>query len=350
MLKYEYPMQDENISNNNTPRLNLNELTNNGQNKSKIDEKNKTALSNFNLLSGKSELVKQNKFKKYHEKQTLKGHTDRVVCLIQLESGNLVTGSYDCTLRVWDLNRNKCISQKEEIGHIFCLLEFEPKMILTGTSQNYIGLWDLNSPINEKEFNFIRHSLWVNCLVKCDDRFFASASNDSLIIIWDYYNKKYEYELKGHPDSILSLIKLNDGRLCSGYSDGTINIWDWKNKSLQTELKNPQKGWIKCLYHLKNDLLLTGSDDIKVWENWSCIKTLTEHQKCVRTLCQIDDNYFASGSFDHTIKIWDLRDFSNCQTLEGHIGSVICLIKLKNNQLASCSNDGTIKIWGNKSK
>ena len=343
----EYPIQDGSIPQI-SPKLNIDNYVNNHPNESKINEKDRSTVTNFHLFNysnTKSELIKQNKFKEYHEKQTLKGHTDRVVSLIQLESGNLVTGSYDCTLRVWDLNKNKCISKKEEIGYIFCLLEFEPKMILTGTSENYIGLWDLNSPINEREFTFIRHTLWVNCLVKCDDRFFASASNDGLIIIWDYYNRKNEYELKGHIDSILSLIKLNDGRLCSGFSDGTINIWDWKKKSIQVELKDPQNGWIKCLYQLKNGLLLTGSDDIKVWKNETCIKTITEHNKCVRAFCQIDDFHFASGSFDHTIKIWDLRDFNNCQTITGHNGSVICLIKIKNNKIASCSNDGTIKIW-----
>ena len=59
----------------------------------------------------------------------------------------------------------------------------------------------------------------------------------------------------------------------------------------------------------------------------------------------MDDDHFASGSFDNTIKIWDLNTFESNQTLEGHKSPVICVIKLKGNKLASCSNDKTIKIW-----
>ena len=37
------------------------------------------------------------------------------------------------------------------------------------------------------------------------------------------------------------------------------------------------------------------------------IGELKGHEDSVRTLCKIDDNYFASGSFDNTIKIWDFN-------------------------------------------
>ena len=57
-------------------------------------------------------------------------------------------------------------------------------------------------------------------------------------------------------------------------------------------------------------------------------------------------NYFASASFDNTIKIWNIN-FLNCeQTLEGHSSNVVNIIKLKGStNLASCSTDNTIKIW-----
>ena len=68
----------------------------------------------------------------------------------------------------------------------------------------------------------------------------------------------------------------------------------------------------------------------------------------MRTLCKIDDNYFASGSFDNKIKIWDLRQLNCFQTLEGHHSNVTTVIKLNNDNLASCSCDKTIIIWKQK--
>ena len=43
-------------------------------------------------------------------------------------------------------------------------------------------------------------------------------------------------------------------------ADLTIKIWDWQKGYCIIELKSHQK-WIKCLYQLKDGILLSGSDD-----------------------------------------------------------------------------------------
>ena len=165
----------------------------------------------------------------------MEGHSEKVVSLIQLESGYIATGSYDSSIRIWDIDNGQCISYFYELGNVLCLLEFETNKILAGTSENNIGLWDLNNT-QDSIFNFTQHQLWVNCLVKCDEQHFASASNDANIIIWNYKNRKLASILQGHTDCILTLIKLNNGLLCSGSADLTIKIWDWKKQCSLIEL------------------------------------------------------------------------------------------------------------------
>jgi len=53
----------------------------------------------------------------------------------------------------------------------------------------------------------------------------------------------------------------------------------------------------------------------------------------------------ASGSFDNTIKIWNLISGECIQTLKGHTNVVCSLATLPDNKLASGSSDETIKIW-----
>ena len=93
--------------------------------------------------------------------------------------------------------------------------------------------------------------------------------------------------------------------------------------------------------------MLSGSEDktIKIWKNNQCITTIEGQNRAVRNFWQVDDNHFASSSFDRTIKIWNIRALENVQTLKGHENNVTCIIKLKDNRLVSCSNDKTIKIW-----
>ena len=107
------------------------------------------------------------------------------------------------------------------------------------------------------------------------------------------------------------------------------------------------ENWIRCLSQFDDQTFLVGSEkSISIWKNQQTIAYLSEHQKDVRDLCIIDKNYFASASFDNTIKIWNMNTFTCEQTLEGHTSNVINVIKLKgSDDLASCSSDQTIKIW-----
>ncbi len=293
----------------------------------------------FNFLKSKNE-----KTKEYKLIEELHDHKDKIVTLIELSNNNLCSGSYDKTIKIWDIKTKECITTINESGYVLCLLEFLPNQILSGTSDNNIKLYNINS--EEDPYIFEGHNLWVNCLVKCSETKFASGSNDSKIKIWNIKSKQLLSTLEGHNDCILTMILLSDNNLCSGAADMNIKIWDWQNYECLNTFKAHDK-WVKCLCQLNNGIIVSGSDDkkIKFWNNDKCIKILEGHNHSVRTICQISENRIATGSFDNTIKIWDINNYECVQTLEGHTSNVIGVIKLKNGKLASCSNDHTIKIW-----
>ena len=269
--------------------------------------------------------------------------------MIELSSGSIATGSYDKTVCVWNLDSQNPLDTIQTTGRVFCLLEFEPGILLCGTDNNEIEMWDINGATDEKKFTFKKHLLWVNCLTKCNNNFFASGSNDSDIIVWNYERREPYKILSDHEEGVLSLITLKDGRLCSGSSDMTIKIWDIEVGECVATLKGHTR-WVKCVYQLLNGYIISGSDDktIRIWDQNSCLATLSDHKKSVRILCQISDNLFASGSFDKTIKIWDINTKQCVQTLEGHTSNVICLLLHSSGLLISSSGDRNVKIWKNQ--
>ena len=334
--------------------INVNNTKENDIDNHPKNNEQKDIASITKISETKNEII----IRKYKDILTLEGHTEKVASLTQLKSGKLVSGSYDNTLRIWDINDPAKYGPENTIkeqGYVLFILEFEKNKILVGNSNNQINLWNLNNdPIN-LEYTFEAHELWINCLVIIDEKTFASASNDVKIIIWDYYNRKIISVLEGHFDCILTLIKLKNGKLCSGSADQTINIWDIKSNSCIQTLKG-HKRWIKCLLELNNDMIISGSDDktIKIWnyntqENkYELFKTLSGHNHSVRTFCQIDDNHFASGSFDCSIKIWDINSWNCVETWIGHDSIIIWMIIINYDGkkiIASCSDDKTIKLW-----
>ena len=325
-------MVEENNFEDNNNNKNINE--NNNNNDSNID------IPTENILKP---------LKNYTNTKTLIGHQDRVVSLIRLNSGYIATGSYDYSIKIWDITKepkDSLISVKSSDGFIFCLLELKPNELLSGNSKNVIDVYDLNDTTDEIVQRLFEHTLWISALVKCDENNFASASNDARIVIWDSNSKKKLRELIGHTDCILTMILLEDGRLCSGSADNNIIIWDWKNEKYLSRFK-AHNSWVKIICQFNEQFLLSGSDDkkIKIW-NMDLVQVdeFVGHGHSVRTLCKIDDNHFASGSFDTNINIWDFNERKCINSLKGHQSNVICIIKY-DDKLISCSNDSTIKIW-----
>jgi WD40 repeat protein len=336
-----------------TKKYDINAYTYNNQ----INKENINILNNSNYNSINNE--NKNRFV-YKCIKTIEGHKEKIVSMIELSNNLIATGSYDSKIKIWNLESLQCIRTISEEGNIFCLLEMEPNIILSGTNKNTIQLFNLNYNDNEiYQFSFIGHDLWVNCLIKCSEYYFASGSNDTEIKIWDYKNRTIYRTLRGHQDCILSMILLKNKKICSGSADLSLRIWDWGIGICEFFFSGHEK-WIKCLCQLdKDDVIISGADDmkIKVWKNvghrnninnWKIIKEYTGHKHSVRTLCKINEDTFASGSFDGSIKIWNLNKDEAIQSLEGHKSYVISVIKIKNGDLVSCSNDHTIKIWRNE--
>ena len=299
----------------------------------------------FNLQSEDNDNFKEYKCIKTFQKKA------RLSSLIQLDSGFLASGSYDCKICIWDLNQESDdVYEKElqEVGIVLCLMEFKPNYLLAGTNFNYISLWNLNSESNEPEFRFLGHEKWVNCLVKCNEEIFTSGSNDGYIITWNFEEKKLIIKIKAHDDCILCMTKLINGNICSGGVDLLIKIWNWQTGECLYKYEGFEH-WIRCICQFDEQNLLVGSDNsVIIWKNKEINGYLSEHNHDVRDICVIDENYFASASFDNTIKIWN-QNYLGCeQTLKGHTSNVINIIKLKGTtNLASCSVDNTIKIWSN---
>ena len=283
---------------------------------------------------------------KYQLKNTIKMHNNRVSSLILLESGLIAIGSYDRSIYIWDLEQPSCYKKFTNWGNALSLLEFKPNKLISG-SENYILLWDINSnQIDSPEFSFYNYDICGNCLVKCDNKTFASGSKDGYIYIWEYYNRNLNKKFKLHEDSILALIKLNNGNLCTGSDDKLIKIWNWKTNEIIKELQGHNFS-VKCLCQMDDEILLSSSLDgtIKVWKNYECIKTLDCQSESSIFLIKIDNDYFAAN-FGKEIRILDINEYSCHKILNDHSSDINGLIKRNNNELVSCSYDNTMKIWG----
>lgn len=82
---------------------------------------------------------------------------------------------------------------------------------------------------------------------------------------------------------------------------------------------------------------------------WNCVYQIQGHQEAIASLSiSADSKLLASGSWDHTLKIWDLSTGNGINTIDAHDQAVLAVVfttKELGYHLASGSFDHTVKLW-----
>ena len=99
--------------------------------------------------------------------------------------------------------------------------------------------------------------------------------------------------------------------------------------------------------------LASGSKDhtIRLWDRQGkLLKTFNGHQDAVNCIAYSPDGQIiASGSHDKTVKVWDLQNGKELYTLTEHKGSVTAVTFSPDGQMiASGSLDNTVQVWDSK--
>jgi F-box and WD-40 domain protein CDC4 len=84
------------------------------------------------------------------EKAVLMGHTS-LVGQIQMRGNTLVTGGSDGSVRVWDLEKLRCVTRMAAHDNSVTSLQFDDKIIVTGGSDGYVKVTPNIFLINKKK-------------------------------------------------------------------------------------------------------------------------------------------------------------------------------------------------------
>ena len=143
--------------------------------------------------------------------------------------------------------------------------------------------------------------------------------------------------------STIHLVGLPDDKLALGFT-GTLSVWNAASGVRLHTLEGHSK-YTSAMVVLSDGKLATGSYDhtVRVWENAECLYTLTGHTDWVGVLASLPDGKLASGSADHTIRVWE--NGACLRTLSGHTQGVCALAVLPDGKLASGSADHTVRVW-----
>ena len=172
--------------------------------------------------------------------KSLHGHNHFVSSLaLNSDSTKLVSGSWDKTIRLWDIPSSK--SEKIFKGHtkdVLCIaFSHDERLIFSGGMDNTLKYWNTKG---ELRFDNNQFRGWVSCILnisKGKSNYIAVGSGDgSVKILNSEYN--IQREIPGGEYAVTSLSADDQGEyLFVAYKNGTVKVMNIEEQSNENEVK-----------------------------------------------------------------------------------------------------------------
>eukprot|EP00158_Paraphelidium_tribonemae_P005457 Partr_v1_DN27352_c1_g1_i2_m45888 putative Component of the SCF(sconB) E3 ubiquitin ligase complex involved in the regulation of sulfur metabolite repression, probably by mediating the inactivation or degradation of the metR transcription factor len=190
-------------------------------------------------------------------RRTLVGHLGAVVSLQfdlsddQADDRKLVSGSADCTIRLWNFHTGECLRVFQGHTNTVSCLQFDSYKIVSGSLDSSVKFWRIDTGSCEQTIDWVRsegHKGVVRNL-KFDQWLMITSSDDKTLKVWELFDRNSlsgefgsgnswlsQVGIVGGLKRMLTLKRHNDGVTCvqfdykmivSGSYDKTIKVWDF---------------------------------------------------------------------------------------------------------------------------
>jgi len=282
---------------------------------------------------------------------TFDGHKHFVSSVsISSDGRRAISGSWDKTIRYWDLESGVCLKVFEGdsgIINIVKLLKNGKMAISINTDEKKMYIWDLEKGKCYKEFQ-------IDCLFHyhvsiTPDGSRALTANNRVLFLWDLEKGECIKNFIVNENSFIESITLStNGNKAYVYcSNLNIYVWDLiKNSLIITyEMQMP-------VFSITQDgkfAVLRVKETFIIWdiEKEKYISVLEGHKNTISDIkLTADGKYAVSVSTDKTLRLWHIGSGLCIRVFEGHTDSIDSVsITPDGIKAISGGLDTTVRLW-----
>jgi len=285
-------------------------------------------------------------------------HTDSVFAVaFGRDRNTLVSSSGDHTVRVWNTHTGQCIKVLSIKTNWVQAMALSPDgcTLAVGCDRNSVQLWNIETGEHLGNLANYTSEVWA-VTFSADGQWLATGSEDCTVKRWDVATRQCIQTCQAHTLRVwLVAFSQSGATLFSCSDDQTIRRWESATGNCLSTLQTYRNTIPSIALSPDGATLASGYENsqIGLWdlETGTCLKTLTSHQSLVGAVAfDSTGKHLLSGSDDQTLKLWDVETGECLSTLAGHqdwVSSVA--FQASGALLASGSHDATIKLWDVKS-
>jgi WD40 repeat protein len=238
----------------------------------------------------------------------------------------VVTGGYDQTLRLWQIQgqgESGLKEQKTLTGHIGSIRGLittpDQQMLLSGSYDQTLKIWDLEQ--GEIRQSLRDHSGGIRAIaLSPDGQIIATAGGAGCVTLWQWGNSERLGILRGNTLSVEALaITPNRQRIAAGAVNGTIPLWHLDPESFAhdgshfpTHYLRGHNGQVRALRFCDDcQTLISGGTDGKVvvWDTdaqgaIALLDPPDSTSPVISLALSADEQHLAVGRMDGTIDLW----------------------------------------------
>ena len=258
----------------------------------------------------------------------LHGHGHFVSDVVLSSDGHFaLSGSWDKTLRLWDLGTGKTSRRFEDHTKDVMSVAFsaDNRQIVSGSRDKTIKLWNTLAQC-KYTIQEDGHSDWVSCVrfsPNNQNPIIVSASWDKYVKVWNLSNCKLKTNYMGHTGYLNTVTMSPDGSLCaSGGKDGKAMLWDLNDGKHLYTLENTEIINSLCFSPNRYWLCAASGPSINVWDLET--KNLVVEAKpdvpgtaradppqCLSMAWSSDGQTLFAGYSDNMIRVWQVSIANN---------------------------------------
>ncbi|XP_076998293.1 transducin beta-like protein 3 [Tamandua tetradactyla] len=263
--------------------------------------------------------------------QILHGHTDIVLALDVFRKGWLFAScAKDQSVRIWRMNKAGevvCVAQGSGHTHsvgAICCSRLKESFMVTGSQDCTVKLWPLPEALPSKATSpdagpaLLQAQVTQRChdkdinsvAIAPNDKLLATGSQDRTAKLWALPECQLLGVFSGHRRGLWCVqFSPMDQVLATASADGTIKLWALQDFSCLKTFEGHDASVLKVVFVSRGTQLLSSGSDglLKLWtiKNNECVRTLDAHEDKVWGLhCSRLDDRALTGASDSCVILW----------------------------------------------